>query len=735
MAFTMEQLQVELAKVRAADPEEATIVCVAPTEGKNDGSGKKARCGKRHRKCEIEWLKGQILAKFGKKQAGPTARCTDYLCAVLTGAKPPPCTDRVHRAHTKEMTTAHRCSNGEQVVHEIDVLVMKRLEEDLEAAYREFAQGQRTGFALGEPLLSELAGKLMEEHPMIRGYLGGCDLVQRVAHVHAQKLAMLEDERSEGVTVLPESGAENARGAEVIVSATRDDEAYVRLAAKCTGLLLQTLPYDAIHMLASDELKNIDWILAMDTATETLLGAVGYRESEVKVLTALQRGTGIGKALLTSAMRHMGGYTKALQVDSAKCAAAFFQRFGFRECDENQSASSWLMKMQRDPAPVRLDETDGVTLIKYERGDWGEDPILACVNDVASSERMLAVYRDVVNENEMGALEKAVRNRESVAVELDLDYMLRNGTFPGLGARLVMYEEEDGGKVAGTIEVQLKQLSSWQTIVEATAGRVYREEPKDAEDVLCTMVHYLIATVMDYDDGTDCKGGVRKYEKIVEILSGRVWYGLTKESANTLKFSKAHRERFNKYAEAEARAHVKVCGERPGQTSKILFQNMEWEHLENPAASYSFGNIVFAWFENSENVCVARTNMPRDTNRQAERTDNERAQGEAIDLTLEHELSDKDIQIEFVRQRHRDYEAEARQLRIRADEAEANARREQDKLKQLTDEKECMKRALAEFEQAKESVKAAKAREEAAKRAIESCQAVAAKRRRQYEIQ
>ena len=559
---------------------------------------------------------------------------------------------------------------------------------------------------------------------------------EAVTGEHATGMATLEDERSEGVTLLPDSGAENSQEAQVVVSATRDDEAYVRLAAKCTGLLLQTLPYDAIHMLSSGELKNIDWIVAMDTATETLVGAVGYRESEVKILAVLRPRKGTGQALLTRAMWHMGGCTRTLQVDSLKPAALLFQRFGFRECDENRSASSWLIKMQRDPAPVRLDEKDGVTLIKYERSEWGEDPILACVNDVASSERMLTMYREVVDEDEMGALEKAVRNRDSVAMDLDREFQLRNGTFPGLGARLVMYEEEDGGKVAGTIEVQLKQLRSWQTIVEVTAGRVYREEPKDAEDVLCTMVHYLIATVMDYDDGTDCEGGVRDYEKIVEISSGRVCYGLTKENAGALKWvGKTHRERFNKYADASARALVRVRGDKPGQSSRILFQNMEWGHLEQPVASNSFGNIVFAWFENGENVCVARTTMPRDTNRQAERTGNEREQGEAIDLTLEHELADKDIQIEFVRQRHRDYEAEARQLRIRADEAEANARRERDKLKQLTDEKECMKRALAEFEQAKESVKAAKAREEAAKRAIESCQEVAAKRRRQYEMQ
>ena len=54
------------------------------------------RCGKTHRQCEIDWLKAEIHETFGDRQAGPKALCTDYLCAVLTGAKPPPGADRAH---------------------------------------------------------------------------------------------------------------------------------------------------------------------------------------------------------------------------------------------------------------------------------------------------------------------------------------------------------------------------------------------------------------------------------------------------------------------------------------------------------------------------------------------------------------------------------------------------------------------------------------------------------------
>lgn len=405
-------------------------------------------------------------------------------------------------------------------------------------------------------------------------------------------------EKAEGMKVSKNLDGNLATGMTIAV---REEPEFVRLAAKFTGVLLQALSYDAIKMLSSGELRNIDWILAMDTESKTLVGGVGYSESEVKVLGTLRPRGGTGGALMTHAISQMGGETKKLTVESVDEAVEFYQKMGFVECKKKRSAECVTMTMQREAAEVQLREKEGVTLVKYDKSEWGEDVILGCVNDVASSEKMLELYRDTVDERVMSTLEKVVRKRDSVAVDQDRGFQLRYGAFPGIGARLVMYEDDDGGKVAAALEVQLKTMDKEKTVVEVTVGRVYREHPKDAEIVLSAMIHYLIATVMDYDDGTDGPRheGVRDYEKIVEILSGRVWYGLTQEDAGALKWvGRTHRERFNKYADADARALVRVRGDAPGRTSKIEFQNMEWGHLETPV-SYSFGNMVVKWFENT----------------------------------------------------------------------------------------------------------------------------------------
>ena len=455
--------------------------------------------------------------------------------------------------------------------------------------------------------IAKIRNKLYTTDPKIQDMLDKNELKLRIVKMHKKILKTIEkmrdteerEEAAERAEGMPVCSGVDANATTGMTLAGREEPAYARLAAKFTGLLLQALSYDATKMLSSGELKNIEWIMAMDTASKTLMGAVGYSESEVKVLAVLRNKEGTGGVLLTHAMWQMRGDTTKLTVESVDSAVAFYQKMGFIECEKKKSPGGGTITMQREASEVQLRQKEGVTLIKYEKSEWGDDVILGCVNDVASSEKMLELYGEVVDEREMNRLEEAVQKRDSVAVDLDREFQLPNGTFPGIGARLVMYENNDGEKVAAALEVQLKTMEKEKTIVEVTAGRVYRENPKDAEIVLSTMIHYLIATVMDYDDGTDGQGGVREYDKIVEILSGRVWYGLTKDDAGSLKWvGRTHRERFNKYADADARALVRVRGETAGRTSKLELQNMEWGHLEEPV-SYSFGNMVVTWFENN----------------------------------------------------------------------------------------------------------------------------------------
>jgi hypothetical protein len=485
----------------------------------------------------------------------------------------------------------------------IDAAVGEIMQKDneLQEQYAEFEKGAMTAddsFALTEAEVKSIRKSLRDKNMELYGYLGKSEMIDRIKEVHSANLTSLRKKGEAGAENAVASADEGAMGGSM-VTASPDDEKYVRLAAKVTGLLFQTLSYDARRMLSSGELKNIDWIMAMDTASKTLVGAVGYSESEVKVLAALREKEGTGGVLLTHAIKQMRGDTTKLTVESVERAVGFYKRMGFIECEKKKGGEGEPIKMQREASEVQLREKEGVTLIKYEQSEWGDDVILGCVNDVASSEKIMEVYQEVVEDDTTKKLEKVVRNRDTVPVGLDREFQLSNGTFPGLGARLVMYEKDDGNKIAGAIEVQLKKMVHEETEVEITTGLVFREDQKEAEIVLSAMVHYLIATAMDYDDGTDGKGGVRQYEKIVEISSGRVWYGLTKENAGALKWvGKTHRERFKKYADTEARALVKVCGDKAGQTSRIEFRNMEWGHLELPV-SYSFGNMVVAWFEDN----------------------------------------------------------------------------------------------------------------------------------------
>ena len=57
------------------------------------------------------------------------------------------------------------------------------------------------------------------------------------------------------------------------------------------------------------------------------------------------------------------------------------------------------------------------------------------------------------------------------------------------------------------------------------------------------------------------------------------WYGLTKESAYALKWTRAHREKFNKNAseDPKAKESVKLCGENAQIQTTIMQKTAEFD--------------------------------------------------------------------------------------------------------------------------------------------------------------